>query len=87
MIGNVVKNMSRIYHRLKNCFFWQMSIFSQDDDRTLERVKSQHSLGVHWHQSETVTVQASLWFNEMRMDSYRDVLLFSAELQISKAVQ
>lgn len=44
---------------------------SQDDDRTFERVKNQHSLVVHWHRSETVTVQAPLRFNEMRMDEWR----------------
>lgn len=33
---------------------------SQNDDRTLKRVKSQHSLVVHWHRSDTVTVQAPL---------------------------
>lgn len=42
---------------------------SQDDDRTFKRVKSQHSLVVHWHWSNTVTVQTPLISNEMRMDN------------------
>lgn len=42
---------------------------SQNDDRTLEPVKSQHSLDVHWHQSEAATVQAPLKGNEMKMDN------------------
>lgn len=58
---------------------------SQDDDRTPERVKSQQSLVVHWHRSETVTVQAPLRFTEMKMDNVWRFKL--SELQISGAVQ
>lgn len=47
---------------------------SQNDDRTLERVKSQHLLEVHWPWSETVTVQAPLRFTRMmQMDNLCEV--------------
>lgn len=53
---------------------------SQDVDRTFDQVKSQHSLVVHWHRSNTVTVQAPLRFNEdgrvvsqLSVRSYRSV--------------
>lgn len=59
---------------------------SQIDARTLEAVKSQHSLVVHRHRSETVTVQAPLKVNEKKMDVC-GVSVVSAELQISGAVQ
>lgn len=54
---------------------------SQDDDRTLERVKSQRSLVVHWHRSETATVRAPLRFNEMKMDNVSGVSIVSAEFR------
>ncbi len=72
----IVINMCRMYQRLqRKCWL------------TLERVKSQRSLVVHWHSLETVTARAPLRLDEMRMENVFGLLSGNAGLHISGEVQ